>query len=233
MPLTTGAFPFDLDNALGGRARVLISDLSDVAPVAVPTKIHDVIETVYPYPAQTGWVDLGLTLEGASYGRSFTEEGWEYQQAQSALLSEITGVARSATVSIAEIHEDTLAMIEQSPGIETIAAKNGVSIGQKAVPFGEISDLGRFRVALIAQRKKQSGVVKEPVADGGRERGRFVAILLNQAAVAADETGMGFEKGSPSAIATTFTVYNEDGEDFGEEHGRHVMEDAGTIAAGP
>jgi hypothetical protein len=220
-----GSFPYDLDNLLGGRVRVLISPVG-VTPVAIPVKINDVVKLEGTYDAVEKWVDVGAARDSASYNRSFSEEGWGIQQVNSDVLSDITGTARSVSLSVAEVRPDLLEIIEQSPGSETVAAAVGAS-AQKAIPFGQINDLNRWRVAFVAQRKKKSGIVKEKT--GGKERGRFVAITINEATITADETGIEFDKGALSHVPLTFTAYPAAGEAEGEEFGRWILEDAGAI----
>lgn len=229
MAQVVGPFPYDLDHLLGGKWRALVADLSQASPPAVPVKIHDVIELLGTddYAPKTGWEDLGAGREGASYGRAFTEEGWEIQQADSAVMSDVTGVARSVSVSMAEISSRHLEMIEESPGTEAVAAAVGSS-AQVAVPFGEVEELTRYRVALIAMRKKQSGIVTEGAA--GPTRGRFSMVVINEATITGDDTGFDLEKGAMSHIPVTFTAFPSAGQPQGKEYGRHVLESSGVIA---
>lgn len=227
MTLVKGAFPYDVANLLGGKVRVLIADLSAVSPPAVPVKLNDVIKLETPYePKVAGWVDLGAARDSSSYSRSFASEGYEIQQVSSAVLQDVTGVARSVSVSIAEISPAGLLIVEQSPGTEAVAKSAGQT-AQTGVPFGEITDFKRYRVALIAQRKRQSGVVKEKT--GSKERGRFVGITLNEVTISADETGIEFDKGTLTHVPLTFTAYPAPGEEEGEEYGRWLVEEAGTM----
>lgn len=225
MTLVKGVFPYDLDNLLGGRVRVLISKITS-EPVTVPTKIGDIIKLESTYDAQTKWTDIGAARDAASYSRAFESEGWEIQQVNSAVLEDITSTARSVSLSIAEIRPELLEILEQSPGAETIAKGAGVS-AQKAIPFGNINDLTRYRVAFIAQRKKKSGIVTEKT--GSRERGRFVAITINEATISADETGIEFDNGAMSHVPLTFTAFPAAGEEEGEEFGRWIIEEAGKL----
>ena len=225
MALVKGTFPYDLTNLLGGRVRVLISKI-DTAPVAIPVKINDIIKLSSPYEAAAKWTDVGAARDAASYSRGFSSEGWEIQQVNSAVLEDITGTARSVSLSLGEVRQDLLELLEQSPGAETIAKGVGQS-PQKAVPFGNFTDLTRWRVAFIAQRKQKSGIVKEKT--GGKERGRFVAITINEATISADETGIEFDKGSMSHVPLTFNAFAAAGEEEGEEFGRWILEEAGEV----
>lgn len=225
MAKVKGAFPYDLDHLLGGRVRVLLS-LIDSAPDPIPTKLDDIIDLEGTYDPQGNWFDAGAARDSASYSRAFSAEGWAIQQVNSDVMEDITGTSRSVTLSIAEFRAQMLELIEQSPGQEAIAAAKERS-KQTRIPFGEILDLDRYRVALIAQRKKKSGIVTEGV--GGKERGRFVAVILNECNVTPDETGAEFDKGSLSHVPVTFTAYPAAGEPEGEEYGGWLLEEAGKI----
>lgn len=227
MALTASAFPYDLNNLLGGRVRVLIAPIASEDDPGVPEKLQEIIELETPYPAADGWIDLGAARDSAAYSRGFTTEGWEIQQVNSAVVEELTGTARSVSVSIAELREDTIQLIEQSTGKETVNAAVHTS-KQIAIPFGEITDLQRYRVAFVAMRKQQSGIVEE--LEGKKVRGRFVAITINEATIAADDTGIEFDKGALSHVPLTFTAYPASGETEGEEYGRWILEEAGVIA---
>ena len=225
MALVKGAFPFDLSNLLGGRVRVLISKIN-TEPVTVPAQLKDIIKLESPYEAQTKWTDVGAARDSASYSRGFSSEGWSIQQVNASVLEDITDVTRSVTLSIAEVRTDLLELIEQSPGAETIVKGVGAN-AQKGIPFGNFSDLTRYRVAFIAQRKKKSGIVKEKT--GSRERGQFVGMSNNEANITADETSIEFDKGALSAVQLTFTAYPAEGQEEGEEYGRWLLEEAGSM----
>src|SRR5262245_38319560 len=101
MALVAGAFPYDIDNLLGGAVRILYAPSTQAIPST--GGIADVIEMVGPnYAAKTGWIDLGATKESFSYTRGFDVEGWEIQQTAGNVIEEISDITRSVSVSIAE-----------------------------------------------------------------------------------------------------------------------------------
>lgn len=219
----TGAFPYDLDNVLGGRARVLYAPDTE----SIPTSIADVIDMTSPYAVVGDWIDLGATRDSSSYSKSIESSGYEIQQATSAVLEEITDVTRTMTISIAEIAPENIVLLEEAGSIGTIAAAT-LKGAQKQVKVGSFSDTTHYRMAFIAQRSRQSGVVLEGA--GGSERGRFVMFCLYNVSLSADESEIEFDKGNLAAAPFTVTAFPEDGETAGEEYGSWFTEDAGTIA---
>lgn len=223
MTPVTGVLPYDLANLLGGAARVLVSDDSTALP-AVPTTIKDVIDCVSPYAPKTGWVDFGATGEGTSYSRDMDSDGYEIQQSTGMVFEEITDISRTLTVDVAEITPEHVAMVENTDSLGTVAAATG-AVAQKSVKFGSFTSLATRRVAFIAQRHPNSGIVDE----GSIERGRFVMLCLYSVSIAADESEMTVEKGSLATLPITFEAFPESGQLQGEEYGTWLMEDAGTI----
>src|SRR3954470_5385607 len=128
MAQVTGAFPYDIDNLLGGAVRVLYAPTT----VAAPTNIFDVIGMVSPYAPKTGWVDFGATKESFTYTRGFDTEGFEIQQVPGAILEDITDMSRTLTVSVAELRPSLLTMIEQGVQSADVAAAGGAG-AQKIV----------------------------------------------------------------------------------------------------
>ncbi len=223
MAVVTGAFPYDLDNVLGGRARVVYAPDTE----AIPTSIADIIDMTSPYEVVGDWVDLGATRDSSSYSKSIESSGYEIQQATSAVLEEITEISRQMTVSIAEIAPENLLLLEEAGAVGTVAAAT-LKGAQKQVKFGSFSDTTHYRMALIAQRSRSSGVVVEGAAPD--ERGRFVALCLYNVSLSADESEIEFDKGNLAAAPFTVTAFPEGGETGGEEYGSWFTEDAGTIA---
>jgi hypothetical protein len=219
-----GAFPYDLDGLLGGRARVLYAPDSQ----AIPVNIADVVDMTDPYPVNADWLDLGATRESASYSREIASSGYEIQQATGMVIEEITDVSRTMGVSIAEINPAHLQIIEEAAAVGTVAAAVGKS-AQKQVKFGSFSDLTHYRMAFIAQRSRASGQVIEP-APGSKVRGRFVMLCLYNVTIAADSSEFEFDKGTLVHAPLTLTAFPEAGQDAGEEFGTWLTEDAGTIA---
>lgn len=224
MALSTGAFPYDINNLLGGAARVLITPFSGST---VPTSPADVFAQVSPYAAKAPWVDIGATKDAFQYGRNIAVGGYEIQQVQGNVIEEITSVARTVQVSLAEIGPAGLELIEQQPTTAAIAAAAGSS-AYTALPFGTISDLERYRVAFVARRSQASGLVVEGA--GGLSRGRFVVGVGYNVAVSADNVQLGLAKGELSAAQVTFAFFPDPTETSGEEYGSWYDEADGTIA---
>ena len=134
MAQVTGAFPYDIDHLLGGRARVLFAPTTE----PLPGDISDLVDMTSPYAVNGSWEDLGATRDAASYSRSIGTEGYEIQQATGLVLEEITEVSRQLQVSIAEIKPEHLQIIEEAASVGTIAAAAGVS-AQKSVEFGSFT----------------------------------------------------------------------------------------------
>ena len=104
MAQVTGAFQYDIDHLLGGRARVLFAPTTE----PLPGDISDLVDMTSPYAVNGSWEDLGATRDAASYSRSIGTEGYEIQQATGLVLEEITEVSRQLQVSIAEIKPEHL-----------------------------------------------------------------------------------------------------------------------------
>lgn len=221
MAVIQGAFPYDLDHILGGRARVLFAETSQ----ALPTKLNDIINIQTPYAPAAGWTDFGATSEGSSYNRDMDSEGWEIEQATGAIFEEITEVNRSLDITMAEVKPETLQILENAPSISSIAAVAGTNTAQKAVKFGGFTVVARKRVAFIAQRNIGSGKIVEATL----ERGRFVAGVLYNVGIAAEAAEVGFEKGNITGMPVTFSSSPESGQPSGQEFGTWITEDAGTI----
>lgn len=219
----TGAFPYDIENLLGGAVRFLYApDTEDI-----PTKINDVIDMVAPYAPNGDWVDIGATKESFTYTRGFDTEGWEIQQVAGNVIEEITEITRSIEVSVAEFTTDILKILEGDTGdIDAVAAAANVG-AQSVLRFGSFSSLTQYRIAFISRRAKASGIVTEP---GGATRGRFFMGAGYRAQLSADEIEMEQEKGNLTGTGVGFTLFPEDGEDAGEEYGIWADEAAGTIA---
>lgn len=231
MALTAGAFPYDVNNLLGGSVRVLLQDFDDATPA--PDNPVDIFGQRSPYAAKTDWTDIGATKEAFQYGRSIDVGGYQIQQVQGNIIEEITNVARTVQVSVAEISPEGLAIIEQQPDIDDVAAVNAAaaagSSAWKALGFGTISDLRRYRVAFVARRSQASGLVHEGVGDAGR--GRFVVGVGYNVAVSADNVQLGLAKGELAAATLTFAFFPDPDGVEGKEYGTWFFEEAGTIAA--
>ena len=228
MAVKQGAFPYDIDNLLGGAVRILFADPDDVGDPGIPGDISDIVAMVYPYAAETGWTDLGATKESFTYTRSFDTEGWEIQQEQGNVIEEVTSIERTIELSVAEFRPETLALVENAPSTAITAITAGANKGaQDAIGFGGFQSPKRYRFAFISRRSTASGVVTEP---GGRVRGRFFAGVLYQSQIAADDMSIEQSKGALTAGGVTFTSFPDADAPAEEEYGSWFDEHAGTIA---
>lgn len=223
--LSTGPFPYDDANLLGGGARILYAPMT----TAVPTGIEDVIDVLSPYVAKTGWKDFGATKESFTYSRNFDTSGWEIQNVNGTIFDEITDISRSAAVSIAELAPETIQIMEEAPAGGVVhGTPTAGQTKQQRIGFGGFDELSSYRVAFISKRKKKSGVVNEPTLT----RGRWVMGVLYSCSISADEVSVEQNKGDLTAFGLTFTAYpapNADAQPAGEEFGAWYFEDAGTI----
>jgi hypothetical protein len=220
----TGTLPYDLNNLLGGAARVIVSD-DAVANPAIPVNIADVIAMTSPYAEKTGWRDLGATGDSADYSRDLTTSGWEIQQVSGSVFEEVTEVVRTFKAEVAEINPENLRILENSGAATTIAAAAGKS-AQKRLKIGNFTQLTLRRCAFVAMRNPGSGIVTEP---GGVTRGRMVMYVAYQAALSADAAQLQIQKGELASVPVTFKFYPDGSQVSGEEYGSWFTEDAGTI----
>lgn len=222
----TGTLPYDLNNLLGGAARVVISDDATALP-SIPDSIEDVItpNDAGNYAAKAGWKDAGATVEGTNYSRDLETDGYEIEQTQGFVFEEVTEVSRTLDVSFGEITPELIRIVENAGAAGTVAA-TATEVAQKQIKFGSITSLEVRRVCFLAQRNKKSGIVVE--ADGV-ERGRFVMLCLYSVTIAAESSEVEVAKGSLTGLPCTFTAFPEDGQAQGEEWGTWLFEDAGDL----
>lgn len=220
----TGALPYDLTHLTGGGARVLWAQSSSPAP----EEPKDVFSPIYPYTAvvANGWKDFGATNDKLTITRDMNDQGWEIQQASGAVLREIDEVNRQIEGSFAELSPSLLQMIEEANAIETIAAVPGTQRQIKRVKFGQITELSRYKLAVVVRRKKASGQVTEP---GGRTRGCFVSYVAHAAEFSADNVDVEFEKGNLTGAGIKFDLFPDSSRSEGTEFGSWLVEEAGTI----
>lgn len=218
---------YDILKLAVGPARVLYAPTS----VAVPTKLQDIVKLVNDegdYAAASEWVDFGASPEGdgASYSRGFETESLGIEQSSGAIFTDITDVNRSISLTVAEIDPDNMKIVEGTDiATEAVAAAKETS-AQDAVPIGSVTEFDTFRVALLAQRKKDSGIVKEP---DGTERGRLVAVVLNRCQISADDSEIEVAKGGLLSAPLTFEAFPEPGQTSKKAFGRWFFEKAGEI----
>jgi hypothetical protein len=220
---------YDITKLGIGPARVLYAPTT----VDVPVKLQDIVELVNTdgvYAPVEGWIDFGAAPEGdgASYSRGFETEGLGIEQSSGAIFTDITDVNRSISLNIAEIDPVNMKIVEGTDiATETIAKAKGSS-AQSRVPIGSVSEFDQYRIALLAQRKKQSGIVKEP---DDTERGCLVAVVLNRCQISADDAEIEVAKGGLMSAPLTFEGFPEPGEPAKKSFGGWLFEDAGTIEA--
>jgi hypothetical protein len=218
MPAITGAFPYNVDNLLGGAVRILYAPTT----VAIPASIADVIDMATPYAPKTGWIDFGATKEAFSYGRSFDTSGYEIQQVPGSVLEDITDLSRTITVSAAEMTPEILKIVEQGV-IATDVAAGTASGAQDVVKFGSFLSVDQYRIAFISRRHTGSGTVAE---SGSVTRGRFFMGVGYRCQMTADEVALEGTKGELSAASLTFKFFPESGQTYGQEFGAWFMEQA-------
>ena len=224
MALVAGAFPYDIDNLLGGRVRILYAETTE----AIPDSIADVILMESPYTAQTGWTDLGATRDSFTYTRGFEVEGWEIQQVPGNVIEEVTQITRTIEVSFADLRPEHLAMIEGKTSVTPVAVSPATGASaQEVIKYGSFSSLHRYRFAFVAQRPLAAGKVTE--SGPAIECGRFFMGVCYQAQISADDAELEQDKGALTAAGVTFTCFPDSTELQGEEYGAWFDETAGTI----
>lgn len=217
-------FPYDITNLTVGPITAMVANVNAVA--SFPTKLQDVFQTYAPYTAVSPWFRFGAGVNPGSYSTGNTQSDLSIEQDTEPVDTEVTAVNRSIQINMAEFSPQALSIIEQSPGVELVAAAAGVAVAQDAIPFGSYSDLEHYRVVLLARRKKKWGVVIEP---GGKQRGRVLGAFLYSATITGDAKTAQFAKGSLSSMDITFQAYPDSAAPGGKDHGRWLSERAGTI----
>jgi hypothetical protein len=216
MAPVTGAFPYDIDNLLGGAVRVLYAPVT----ATLPDDIADVIDMTTPYAAKTPWVDFGATKESFTYTRGFDTEGLEIQQVPGAILEDITDLSRTITVSVAELRPEMLAIVEQGTIATDVAAGTG-SGAQDIVKFGAFNSITQYRVAWVSRRHQGSGTVYESAS---LTRGRFFMGVGYRCQITADEIEYEGAKGELTGLSLSFKLFPEPGQVFGQEYGLWASE---------
>lgn len=225
MAMSGYPFPFDLANLAGGAVRILYAPVTE----SIPTTLTDIFDLESPYAAAGDWVDFGATSEPFTATRGFDTEGWQIEQTTGNVIEDITDTTRSWTVPIAELHADTLKIIENQADETAIAAVANAS-AQTKVSFGSILSPVRYRMAFISRRNRASGVVTE--SDTTTERGRFLGATAHQVQIAADDVEFEFGKGALTGVNVTFTLFPDTTVTASEDaYGDWYDEAAGTISA--
>lgn len=221
MAQVTGAFPYDIDNLVGGAVRVLYAPVS--APL--PADISDVIAMATPYAPVSPWIDFGATKESFTYTRGFETEGLEIQQVPGAILEDITDLSRTISVSVAELRPELLQIIEQGVIAADVAAA-GPAGAQDVVKFGAFNSVTQYRVAWVSRRHQGSGTVEEAE---GIFRGRFFMGVGYRCQITADEIEYEGAKGELTGLGLSFKLFPEPGQTYGQEYGLWASEQVKTI----
>lgn len=223
--------PYDIFNLITGPARVLYAPVT----VAVPKKLQEIIELLdeKDYDPITGWVDFGAAAEGEapSYKRGFESEGLGIEQEHSAIFNEITDVNRGFSLNVAEITPENIKIvegIESGPGTSETVAATATTAGQEVVPLDAVSEFPQYRMVLLGERKKASGVVVEP---DGTERGRIVGTLLNRCSLTGDDSEIEVAKGGLVSAPVEVEAFPEPGVSKGA-YGRWFFEEVADLASG-
>lgn len=235
MAIHGGRYPYDELNALVGPCRVVWAETT----AAVPADMTDIVAAVAnaqgEYVAATGWNDFGLTADAPGYSHDKDTEGIEFQQPTSALFEQVSEVNRGATVPFAEFTQDILKIMENTAATSAIAASAAAAPdkfrSQKKIKFGTYETLREKRVAFIGYRPDGAGEVTEPAPSPVPLRPPAVILVLPRVRLAAEETSLEWERGSPVSGDIAFSVRPEPTLPSGEEHGFWLLEDAGAIAA--
>jgi hypothetical protein len=225
MPLA----PADITKLAVGPARVLYAPTS----VAVPKKLQDIVKLTESddYAPVTGWIDFGAAPEGdgASYSRGFETESLGIEQSSGAVFTDITDVNRSFSLNVAEISPENMKIVEGTTIANEVVAATGTTASQVRVPIGSVSEFPSYRVALIGQRKRDSGLVIEP---DGTERGVLIGVVLNRCTITADDSEIEVAKGSLMSAPLQFEGFPEPGLKKDEAFGGWIFEDAADLGSG-
>lgn len=213
-------FPYDVNEIADGPIRCMYAPITE----PLPNDLGDLVDQTDPYDPAGGFVDFGATGGPMQVARNITSAAYNIQQTTTAVLERITEVTRAATVNVAELRPDIVAMIEEGLAAD-VAAAAGLSAHSK-VTFGNIEDLTQYRMAFLGRRSKSQGVVVEP---GGVERGRLFAYVAYRVQLQAENLQLGFAEGDMANADVTFKLYPEPGQAAGAEHGVWLFEDAGTL----
>jgi hypothetical protein len=224
-----GLNPYDIFSLAVGPVRAVYAPTT----VDVWGKLQDFVALVNDegkYELVEEVEDFGTAPEGqgASYTRGFETQSLGVEASSGAVFTDITDVNRGFSLELAEVNPKNVSIVEGvTKDPETIAKAKGAS-AQTRVPLGSPTEFPSWRIALIGQRKKDSGIVKEP---DGTERGRLVAIVLNRCTITADDAQATIQKGNLMALPVQFEAFPEPGLTGQDSYGGWLFEEAGTIEA--
>lgn len=187
------------ENLLKAPARVLYAPFA----TTIPTYPSDIFDGTDPYAVKSGWVDFGATTGPPVIARNMTTEGITIEQTTTALYEEPKEINRTLTVPIAEFSPAILAVLEEST-VSTYASGTKRGAGS-SVPFGNINSLSSFRLALVAVRSQQQGVVTETV--GPKTRGAFVVWTAYKASLSGDNLQTSIGRSATADLSVSFKLY--------------------------
>lgn len=234
-----GFYKYSLTDLVGSAPRVLIAPSSWTLPVTsgVPTvQLGNVIDLFGPtYAPKSSWIDLGGARagSGAEYERGLETTEWNLEQADGAVAEDISDIPRTITANISEYTVANVRdLIENAPAERTITGASGVT-AQKAVDFGNFESLGRWRVIVIGQGRKNVGVDITEAANASNVRGPFKGVMLFSASLSAQAATVTVEKGQPAVSAVQFRSFPESTvTDTSRNRGTWLMEQGpATLAA--
>lgn len=140
----TNFFVGDQSKLVRGAARIMIAD-SDQAK---PLKLEDVIDLT-DYTAQTGWSDLGFTVQGIQINVNNTEQGFDVDQVQGIIGSAPTGWSCDVQTRLAEMTLDNL-IIAWEGAAKTV--DTAVTPNEEETGFAGASSYTERRGAVLFQR---------------------------------------------------------------------------------
>ena len=224
MAETAGRFPYDLNYLRDGRLRLCYGVRSDIA--TLPESPVDVVSPISPYTAEDDWNNVGATNGALTHARGKTLNDWRIQQADAAVFRAVTEGTMAVGVPAVQLSPPFLALLEQSPGVETIAAATGHA-AYSIVPVGTILELEEFRIAFLGFYKKAQGIIREGDADT-KGRGRMFGFVGYRATLAGDTVTITYEAGNMASADLSFDLYPDPtGTDENKEVGYHFEEDQG------
>lgn len=225
MTVVAGFFPYDISNQITGPVRVVYAPTS----VSVPADPKSIFLQESPYTLQTGWLEFGSTDAASVISRQVTVQDLHIEQTAPAVQENVTDVARTIQMPLTEVDPANLQLFEQGAAVTTIAAAGTGATAQnqiKGVPFGSLTSLTKYRVALIAMRDPAAGVVTEPSAT----RGRALTYCGFQCGLSADNAQASFGRNGLVSLQLTLKLFPESTKPAGEEFGIWWDEQSGTLA---
>lgn len=198
--MASSVLKYNGENLLKAPARVLYAPYATAAP-AYPS---DVFDGTDPYAVKTGWVDFGATTGPPVLGRNIsTNGGMVIEQTTTALYEDPNSTERTLQIPIAEFSPTILSVLEEgTTGTYASGTKRGAG---SYVDVSDINSFSAFRLAMIAVRSKQQGVVTE--TSGPVTRGAFVGVLAFNASLGGDNLSTSIGRNVQGELSVTFKLY--------------------------